>query len=756
MGTTPIATAITDVNGNYSLTLPSGFSGPVLLTSIGGTYVDDVTGQTVQAGALSVLLPSASGNVTAEMTPLTSLAAQLALQVAQATGEPAATVATLLNSELGSYFGLTNLTGTPLVNVNTANCAASATQASIDTSLVLAGLAQLAANNGVTSTALVEALINDIASDGQLDGAANGTPITVPLASGTGTVLLSTIENNAGSLTQTVLAAITQFQSSTANTCTAQASTPLKTALAAAATAFPPAPGAEQIAINGTISGLNIGASAILKVSTTGLVNTSPDADLETGFCGQSGCPGVAFTITGSGSFGPSSAGAPDAGFTGYNLTVRASDPQNETCSLASSDTGAVPSNATFVEINGISINCGTRTYPVSVQVSGLNSGQSLTFENELANPLVVSANGLSTFSAAETYGSAYSVTISTPPATETCTIEYPAMASGTINGGILVYVSCGTSPTSLLNNPNGLLLSPDNTLLYLANAGENDILVYNISRNSSGTVTALTQATEITGADIVNPTRLAFDPTGEYLFVTNLGVFPSNGWVSVYDTFNANAEVTADKLDTASVIHPLGVAVDNNGNVYVADNSSGEISVFQPKSGGGYQEASFSPISEDGAGNTFSAPGAISYYGVVGGNYLLIGGEGLTYLYEAPFTKASIPLYTVTHTSCTTFPTGVTGYALHVGGIPVGPSSDSSLFISDYYGADVVDYTAASFFTGGTCPTPAAKTAPISGSFPEGVAIDAFGNLFVSDSGTNALSVYEGPYSGSPVLTVH
>lgn len=62
------------------------------------------------------------------------------------------------------------------------------------------------------------------------------------------------------------------------------------------------------------------------------------------------------------------------------------------------------------------------------------------------------------------------------------------------------------------------------------------------------------------------------------------------------------------------------------------------------------------------------------------------------------------------------------------------------------FYEGDVVDYTAASFFTTGTCPTPAAKTAAISGSYPEGVAIDAFGNLYVSFSDANALSIYQGP----------
>ena len=44
VGTTALATAITTATGSYSLMLPAGTTGAILLTSTGGSFVDDVTG----------------------------------------------------------------------------------------------------------------------------------------------------------------------------------------------------------------------------------------------------------------------------------------------------------------------------------------------------------------------------------------------------------------------------------------------------------------------------------------------------------------------------------------------------------------------------------------------------------------------------------------------------------------------------------------------------------------------------------------
>lgn len=766
--TPPMASTITDANGNYSITLPAGFSGPVLLTSLGGTYKDDVSGQTIQAGALSALIPDGSGAVTAELTPLTSMAAQLALQLAAASGTSPASIANNLNMAIGTFFGgAGNPVNTPLVDVTTANCATAATQTSVDVSLILAGLSQLAAENGVTSAALTQALIEDYLANGTFTGSINGAPITVPLANGSGSISLSTIEGQiAGGaipqLPQTLAAAITAFQNSTANVCQVKISTTTMANLnnPSFTAAFPPA-GAVTVSVSGTVTGLNPNQTTGFRLLTTGLLDHCTT---------NGGCPSVGFTITGNGPFS-AVGGAPFSGFTGWRMVVGVSDPFNENCQIARPITGGVVPN-TPVSITGIQISCGVVTYPIQVDVGGLAAGQTLQLQNSGTDTLTVSGGvnffpNFPQFPTRLTFGSAYDVAISTQPSSETCAIQGSGM--GTVGVYNTVLVTCSPSGTpgtpSVLSNPNGLALSNDHTLLYLANAGGNQVLVYSITRGAAGAVTGLSLVAEIT-ADIANPTRLAFDPTGEFLYVTNFGPpgssgpggAPSNGWVSVYDTTNNYAEVVAEKISTGSIMRPLGVAIDRSGNVYVAENGGNAISVYQLQSSGAYGEAPFSPLSGDAAGNQFPAPGALSFFSTPAGDYLFVGtNAGNVFLYAAPLTQSSTPLYTLSHGACSSAPSGPTGFGMLIRGVSGGTQSDSSFLVSDFRNGDVLDYAFNNFFEPSTCPAPLTQTPAGSNSFPEGLVMDAFGNVFVTNSGTNSLVVYaNGGLTVAPTLTVH
>jgi sugar lactone lactonase YvrE len=447
------------------------------------------------------------------------------------------------------------------------------------------------------------------------------------------------------------------------------------------------------------------------------------------------------------------------------------SDPFNESCQIARPITGGVVPN-TPVSITGIQITCGVVTYPIQVDVGGLAAGQSVQLQNFGTDTLTVSGGvnffpNFPQFPTRLTYGSAYDVTISTQPSSETCAIQGSGM--GTVGIYNTVLVTCVTSGTpgtpSVLNNPNGLALSNDHTTLYLANAGGNQVLVYSITRGPAGAATALSLVAEIT-ADIANPTRLAFDPTGEFLYVTNFGppgsagpgAAPSNGWVSVYDTANNYAEVVAEKISTGSIMRPLGVAVDRSGNVYVAENGGNAISVYQLQSSGAYQEAAFSPLLGDAAGNQFPAPGALSFFSTSAGDYLFVGtNAGNVFLYAAPLTSTSTPLYTLSHGACSSAPSGPTGFGILVRGFSGGPQSDSSFFVTDFRNGDVLDYTVNNFFGTSACPAPLTQTPGGSNSFPEGLAIDGFGNVFVANSGTNSLFVYANiGLTIAPTLTVH
>jgi len=71
---------------------------------------------------------------------------------------------------------------------------------------------------------------------------------------------------------------------------------------------------------------------------------------------------------------------------------------------------------------------------------------------------------------------------------------------------------------------PANLILDPTGTYLYVANQGSNNVAVYSIS-SSTGLPTVLTSSTT-TGAFSTegNPSFLASDPNGEFLFVGNQG----------------------------------------------------------------------------------------------------------------------------------------------------------------------------------------------------------------------------------------
>ena len=267
------ATATTDSNGdgNYTLDLGGGYTGAVLLESTGGSYTDTVTGQTVPIPAgliLSALLPSvtAGTNTVQPISALTTVAAQLALQaMSQSQGMiTAASAISTANTEVQNAFGLVSTLTTALLNLNDPNCGtAGQDQASFDVSLVLAGIAQLAANNGVTSAALAVAILNDITSDGHADGLAGGFPISVPLASGNGSILLSQIYQQ--SLAVSLEASIKTYQSSIADACQATQSAAAATALSNASATLTSAQ--YQYTASGTVSGLTAGNTVSISFS---------------------------------------------------------------------------------------------------------------------------------------------------------------------------------------------------------------------------------------------------------------------------------------------------------------------------------------------------------------------------------------------------------------------------------------------------------------------------------------------------------
>jgi hypothetical protein len=165
--------------------------------------------------------------------------------------------------------------------------------------------------------------------------------------------------------------------------------------------------------IGGTVSGLNSGASVIL-------LDNGTDS----------------LTVGANGTFTFKTALASGAT---YHVTV-GTQPTGETCSV-SSGTGTV----TSANVTNVAASCTTNTFTIGGTVSGLNTGASVILLDKGTDSLTVAANGAFTFKTALATGAAYSVTVSTQPTGETCTVT---SGTGTVASSNVtnVAVSCSSS----------------------------------------------------------------------------------------------------------------------------------------------------------------------------------------------------------------------------------------------------------------------------------------------------------------------
>jgi len=389
----------TDSSGNYSLNLGT-YSGPVYLTSTGGTYIDTASGATINvAGSgltLSAIVPAASGSITAQITPMTTMAAQaVPALLSSGIGATVAAAATDANALISNYFGISNILNTALLDLTQAGCASGASAGSINASMILAGISQLAVANGVSTPSLMQALIQDVTSDGRFDGKASGTAINVPLSPGPGQIALSTIEG--GALTG-LASAVTAFTNSASNACKAAATQIALAALSnpgifsvpAAPTGVAVTPGNGQVTVSwNPVSG---SSSYNLYVATASGVQSVP------------------------------------SGLPGYASYLKVSSPY-----VLSGLSNGTAVYIVVTAVNGSSA-LGSES-PISAQVSATPSGSmGVSVAINQTSPQTVSANGTINFTATVSGSTNQTVTWSVQPASGCGTIsttgQYTAPAS--------------------------------------------------------------------------------------------------------------------------------------------------------------------------------------------------------------------------------------------------------------------------------------------------------------------------------------
>ncbi len=186
-----LGSTLSDANGNYSVTLNPGPTGPVLAEATGGYYVDewtDVKTVLTPTDILTAALPV--GTQQATVNPVTHMAA-IRAQVMAAGGIPLETAVNAANVGVANLFNIPSTINTLPAPANNANSPL-ATWIQRTYGIIMGGIAQLAASLNVRAIDLGEALANDL-SDGFVDGRNGTANIIVPTIGGGQITLPATV-----------------------------------------------------------------------------------------------------------------------------------------------------------------------------------------------------------------------------------------------------------------------------------------------------------------------------------------------------------------------------------------------------------------------------------------------------------------------------------------------------------------------------------------------------------------------------------
>ncbi len=229
-----------------------------------------------------------------------------------------------------------------------------------------------------------------------------------------------------------------------------------------------------------------------------------------------------------------------------YSVTAL-THPASQSCSVAS---GA--GTIALANVNNVAITCATNTYTIGGTVTGLNG--SMVLQDNNGDNLTVSTNGSFSFATAIASGSAYSVSVLSQPAAQTCTVSTGA---GTVSGANVTNVSlvCSTNSYTIGGSVTGLT----GTVVLQDNNGDNLTIAAN------GTFTF---ATKVASASPYSVTVLT-QPAGQICTIST-----GAGTVS-------GANVTNVSLACSPISYTVGGSVTGLvGSVVLQDNNGDNLTV--------------------------------------------------------------------------------------------------------------------------------------------------------------------------------
>jgi len=369
--------------------------------------------------------------------------------------------------------------------------------------------------------------------------------------------------------------------------------------------------------IGGSVDGLGIGDQVTL-------LNNGSDPTTVTA--------NVAFTFATPVAFGGS-----------YDITV-STQPTGKTCTVSGGSANGVVANVT-----NISVLCSTNTFSIGGTVTGLASGQQVTLYNNGGNPATVTTNSAFTFSTPVTYNGSYSVTVSTQPTGQTCTVT-GGSGSGVTAAISNIAVTCSTNSFSIGGTVTGLASGQQVTLYdngsdaatILANGAFtfSTFVVYNgsysvtVSTNPTGQTCSVSNGTGSGVTAAISNVNVTCS-TNTFTIGGSVTGLAGGQQVTLYDNGGDPATVTTNSAFTFAT----AVAYGGSYAVTVNTDPTGQTCTVSGGSGGPVT-ANVASVSVTCSTTTFTIGGTVS--GLTGGQQVTLdnnGGNATTVTTNGTFT---------------------------------------------------------------------------------------------------------------------